>query len=106
MKKIICVLVIFSLIFVPVAKINAQSLDTKTCGKLSLIILLTSIAVLTKLLVNKDKKKTEELHSRIGLPDKILEFQKGFDNWRIEWYDEKGYLFRNGVLQNEAISTQ
>ena len=104
MKKIVCMLTIFSIIFVPVTKINSQSLiDTKTCGKLSLISLLIGIAVLTKLLVKKDGKKVEELHLRLGLPDRIAEFQKGFDNWRIEWYGEKGYLFRNEVLQDETI---
>lgn len=103
MKKIVCILIICSIIFVPVARAYARSLDTKTRGKLSLIILLTGIAVLTKLLVNSDKKEVKELHSKLGPPDRIMEFQKGFDNWRIEWYGEKGYLFRNEVLQNEMI---
>ena len=103
MKKIVCILIIFSIIFMPVAKAHTRLLDTKTRGKLSLIILLTGIAALTKLLVNCDKKKVEELHSMLGPPDRIMEFQKGFDNWRIEWYGEKGYLFRNEVLQNGTI---
>ena len=103
MKKIVCTLTILSIIFVPVAKTHAQSLNTKMQGKLSLIILLAGIAVLTKLLVNSDKKEVEELHSRLGPPDRIMKFQQGFDNWRVEWYGEKGYLFRNEMLQNETI---
>jgi hypothetical protein len=103
MKKIVCTLTILSIIFVPVAKTHAQSLDTKMQGKISLIILLAGIAVLTKLLVNSDKKEVEELHSRLGPPDRIMKFQKGFDNWRVEWYGKKGYLSRNEVLQNETI---
>ena len=103
MKKIFYALMICSIIFMPVTKSYAQSLDTKTWGKLSLVILLTGIAALTKLLVNSDKKEVEELHSSFGPPDRIMKFQKGFDNWRIEWYGEKGYLFRNEVLQNETI---
>jgi hypothetical protein len=82
----------------PVTKSYAQSLNTKMQGKLSLIILLAGIATLTKLLVNSDKKEVEEFHSRLGPPDRIMKFQKGFDNWRVEWYGEKGYLFRNGQM--------
>lgn len=103
MKKIICTLTIFSILFVPVAKTYTQLLDTKTQGKLSLVILLAGIATLTKLLVNSDKKKGEELHSRLGPPDRIMKFQKGFDKWRIEWYGERSYLFRNEVLQDETV---
>lgn len=103
MKKAVCVLMICGIIFAPMAKAQAQLLDAKTQGKLSLLILLAGIAVLTRMLINSDKKKIEKLHSRLGPPDRIVEFQKGFDNWRIEWYGEKGYPFRNGVLQNETI---
>ena len=49
------------------------------------------------------KKKGEELHSRLGPPDRIMKFQKGFDKWRIEWYGERSYLFRNEVLQDETV---
>lgn len=103
MKKTVCILMICGIILAPTAKAQAQLLDTKTQGKLSLIILLTGIAVLTRALINSDKKKIEKLHSRLGPPDRIIGFQKGFDNWRIEQYGEKSYLFRNGVLQNETI---
>jgi hypothetical protein len=94
---------ICSIILVPVAETHARLLNTKTWGKLSLISLLTVMSVLTKLLVNSDKKEIEKLHSSLGPPDRITEFQQGFDNWRIEWYGEKGYLFRNGVLQGDKI---
>ena len=103
MKKLVCILMICGIIFVHKAKVQAQLLDSKTQGKLSLIILLTGIAALTKMLINSDREKIENLHSRLGPPDKIIEFQRGFDNWRIEWYGEKGYLFRNEVLQKETI---
>ncbi len=71
-------------------------------GKLSLIILLSGLAVLTKLLVDNDKKSGEELHARLGIPEQIIEFQRGFDHWRIEWYGKQTYLFRNGILQQRS----
>jgi len=99
----VCI-IICGIIFVPVTKANAQLIDTKMQGKLSLVILLTGLAVLTKMLVNNDKKEVDELHSMLGPPDRVMEFQKGFDTWRIEWYGERGYLFRNEVLQNKRLN--
>ena len=104
MKKMICIIIICGIIFVPLTKADAQLIDTKMQGKLSLVILLTGLAVLTKILVNDDKKEMEELHSMLGPPDRTMEFQKGFDTWRIEWYGEKSYLFRNEVLQNKRLN--
>ena len=104
MKKMVCIIIICGIIFVPLTKADAQLIDTKIQGKLSLVILLTGLAVLTKMLVNNDKKEVEELHSMLGTPDRVIEFQKGFDTWRIEWYGKKGYLFRNEVLQNKRLN--
>jgi len=102
LKKIVWI-IICGIILVPLTKANAQLIDTKMQGKLSLVILLTGLAVLIKMLVNNDKKEVEELHSILGPPDRVTEFQKGFDTWRIEWYGEKGYLLRNEVLQNKRL---
>ena len=89
------------MLVVPVTSAQSRWLDTKTQGKLSLIILLSGLAVLTKLLVDKDKKAGEALHARLGIPEQITDFQQGFDYWHIEWYSEQSYLFRNGVLQQD-----
>ena len=78
-------------------------LNTKTQGKISLVILLTGMAVLTKILANRDKEEVKRLHSALGQPDKIIEFQRGFDRWQIERYGEKTYLFRNGVLLKSEV---
>ena len=67
------------------AKAQSRFLDTKTRGKLSLVILLAGIAVVTELLVNLDRKDVEKLHEKLGPPDKIVEFQRGFDRIRMEW---------------------
>lgn len=99
MSKTLCIILIFGMFVVPVTSAQSRWLDTKTQGKLSLIILLSGLAVLTKLLVDKDKKAGEALHARLGMPEQIIEFQRGFDHWRVEWYIEQRYLFRNGVLQ-------
>jgi len=101
MKKILCILLAVSLLLAPLARAQCKFLDTKTRGKLSLVVLLTGIAIVTDLLVNFDRKNVDKLHAKLGQPDKTLEFQKGFDRFRIEWYGEKKYLFRNGVFWNE-----
>jgi len=100
MKKILCILLTVSLLLMPLSKAQCKFLDRKNRGKLSLVILLTGIAVVTELLVNFDHKNVEKLHAKLGQPDKSVEFRKGFDRFRIEWYGEKKYVFRNGVLQD------
>jgi len=77
---------------------NAHGLSTKMQGKLSLVFILFGIGVLTKYLIHSDQKAIENLHAKLGQPDRVVEYQKGFDHWRIEWYDGKRYKFRNGVL--------
>lgn len=95
MMRLICILLVFFLL-IPVS--SARGLSTKTQGKLSLVFILLGIGVLTKYLIHSDQKRIEDLHSKLGQPDRVIEYQKGFDRWRIEWYGKKQYKFRNGVL--------
>jgi len=98
LKRLICIFFVF-LILVPVS--NVHGLTTKMQGKLSLVFILFGIGVLTKYLIHSEQKKVDDLHVKLGEPERVVEYQKGFEHWRIEWYDGKKYKFRNGVLINE-----
>ena len=94
--RLICPLLIIVVFAVTVSP--AHSLSVKTRGKLALVAALSGVAVVTKLLVKKDQRAVEVLHETMGKPDRVIEFEHGFDHWRIEWYGEKKYIFRNNVL--------
>jgi len=105
MKKFICYLLLIAFLFVPIS--TAHSINVKTQGKLALAVLLSGVAILTKYLVERDQRAIEDLHAKLGPPDRVIEFERGFDHWRIEWYGHRQYIFRNQVLQkvegNEQI---
>ncbi len=86
----IIILILFSL--------PAMALDTKTLGKLTMVGVLSVAAFVVKMLNDNDHKAVARLHKTLGQPDKIIEYQKGFDHWRLEWYGDKIYFFRNGVI--------
>jgi len=76
----------------------ARALDTKTCGKLGMVAILGTAAIIVKVLINREHKAVINLHESLGPPDRFLEFQQGFDHWRIEWYGDSFYVFRNGFI--------
>ena len=100
MKKLTCYLVVVVLLLSPLS--TAHSISVKTQGKLALVAILGGVAILTKYLVRRDKQTIEALHARLGPPERIIEFERGFDRWRVEWYGNRRYLFRNDVLQKET----
>ena len=74
----------------------------KTQGKLALAVILGGVAILTKYLVARDQQAAETAHAELGSPERIIEFERGFDRWRIEWYGNRRYVFRNNILQKET----
>jgi hypothetical protein len=99
--KIISMFVIICLVFPLSAGAESRFLGTKTAGKLTMIAILSAIAFVVKMLVDRDREEVARLHERLGLPDRSVEFQEGFDHWRVEWYGSHVYIFRNGVLHRE-----
>jgi hypothetical protein len=89
--KIISMFVIICLVFPLSAGAESRFLGTKT----------SAIAFVVKMLVDRDREEVARLHERLGLPDRSVEFQEGFDHWRVEWYGSHVYIFRNGVLHRE-----
>ena len=99
-KKLTCYLVVVVLSLSPIS--TAHSISVKTQGKLAFVAILGGVAILTKYLVRRDQQTVEAVHAKLGIPDRIIEFERGFDRWRVEWYGNRRYLFRNNVLQKET----
>ena len=99
-QKFVCYLVVLVLLLSPVS--TAHSISVKTQGKLALVAILGGVAILTKYLVGRDQKTVEALHANLGTPERVTKFERGFDQWRIEWYGNRRYVFRNNVLQNDT----
>ena len=100
MKKLTCYLVAVVLLLSPIS--TAHSISVKTQGKLALVAILGGVAILTKYFVKRDQQTVESLHAKLGPPERVIEFERGFDRWRVEWYGNRRYLFRNNVLQTET----
>ncbi len=96
MKKAISVLLIVGLLLTIIP--FAHSISAKTGGKLVLVAILAGAGILTRYLVKRDIRTVEELHAKLGEPDHVVEFEEGFDRWRVERYGDKLYFFRNNVL--------
>ena len=99
MKKLTCYLVIVVLLLSPISPVH--SISVKTQGKLALVAILGGVAILTKYLVGRDQQTVESLHAKLGPPERVVKFERGFDQWRIEWYGTQRYIFRNNILQKE-----
>ena len=73
----------------------AESISVKLRGKIALAGILSGLAYLTHTLVKRDRQAMEKLEFRLGPPDRVVQFERGFDLWRINYYREQSYLFRN-----------
>lgn len=93
------VLVVFIIIaFLCSPSIYANYQYKKTLGKLMMIAILSATAFATKKLVDRDIRKTSAIRKNLSKPDRVIEFQDGFDKWRIEWYGNSVYVFKNGIF--------
>ena len=104
MKKSVCYLLL--VVFLLTSVSTAHSISIKTRGKLTLAAILSGIAILTKYLADRDKQTVEELHAKLGKPDRVVEYERGFDFMRIECYGNQKYIFRNQVFQKMVESEQ
>jgi hypothetical protein len=96
--KITSVLMIMAIAFPLSAGARDRLLETKTTGKLAMIAILSVTAFVIKMLIDRDRKELAGIREKLGPPDRAIEFQEGFDHWRVEWYGGNVYVFRNGVL--------
>ena len=81
---------------------TAESISVKLRGKVALGGILSGLAYVTYALVTRDKRAAEKLKLHLGPPDRIIQFERGFDRWRINYYGEQCYLFRNNLFIETA----
>ena len=77
---------------------TAESVSVKLRGKIALGGILSGIAYVTYRLVKNDKRASEKVWLHLGPPDRVIQFERGFDRWRIAYYGKQCYLFRNNLL--------
>ena len=95
-KKICAFLLIVCLI--PGLTPTAESVSVKLRGKIVLGGILSGVAYATYVLVKRDKRAAEKLQLHLGPPDRVIQFERGFDRWRIDYHGEQCYLFRNDLF--------
>ena len=76
----------------------AESVSVKLRGKIALGGILSGLAYAAYTLVKRDKRAAEKLQLHLGPPDHVIQFERGFDQWRINYYGEQCYLFRNNLF--------
>ena len=74
---------------------TAAGVSVKLRGKIVLGGILSGLAYGTHKLVTRDRRAAENLRVHLGTPDRVIQFERGFDRWRINVYGERCYLFRN-----------
>lgn len=77
---------------------TAEAISTKLRGKIALGVILSGIAYTTHALVKRDRQAAENLRHHLGVPERVVEFERGFDLWRIEYYEAQHYIFHNNRL--------
>ena len=76
----------------------AEGISTKLRGKIVLGVVLSGVAYTTHALIKRDRQTAAELQHRLGSPERVVHFERGFDLWRIAYYREQHYIFRNNRL--------
>ncbi len=101
-KKISVFVLIFSLIYgLPPA---AEGISAKLRGKIALGVVLSGIAYTTHTLMKRDRQTVAELRHHLGVPERVVQFERGFDLWRIEHYADRHYIFRNNrVIPKQGL---
>ena len=74
---------------------TSEAISTKLKGKIALGVILSGIAYTTHALIKRDRQAAEKLRHHLGVPERVVEFERGFDLWRIEYYAERHYIFRS-----------
>lgn len=82
---------------------TAESVSVKLKGKIALGGILSGLAYVTYALVTRDKRAAEKLQLHLGPPDRVIQFERGFDRWRINYHGEQCYLFRNNRLVDKNV---
>ena len=80
--------------------VQARIIEVKTVGKIGFAVVLATLAVGVKFWQHTDLSKLKNQRSQLLLTEiepQIFQFNRGFDNWRIESYGKSQLWIRNGV---------
>lgn len=80
---------------------TAESISVKLRGKIALAGVLSGLAYTTYTLIKRDRRAVERLQLHLGPPERVVQFERGFDLWRVNYYREQCYIFRNNRLIKE-----
>ena len=80
----------------------AEGISVKLRGKIALAGILSGLAYATHVLVKRDRRAVEELRLHLGPPERVVQFERGFDLWRIDHYGERCYMFLNNRFLKSA----
>ncbi len=92
-KKSLCFILIACLIWN--LSLSAEGISVKLRGKLALVGILSGFAYLTHTLVKRDRHAAENLQIQLGPPERIIQFERGFEQWDVHHYREHSYFFLN-----------
>ena len=81
----------------------AVGISIKLRGKIALAGILSGLAYTTHALVTRDRRAVEKLRLHLGPPERVVQFERGFDFWRIDHYGERCYMFRNNRFIKSAV---
>ena len=73
----------------------AEGLSVKLRGKLALAGILSGFVYLTHTLVKRDRQAAENLQFQLGPPERIIQFERGFEQWDVHYYRQHTYFFLN-----------
>ena len=85
--------------------LSAEGLSTKLRGKLVLAGVLSSVAILTRTLVTRDRHDAEKLQAQLGPTEQIIQIERGFDKWEVHYYGTQSYFFMNNRFIRKRGST-
>lgn len=80
----------------------AEGISVKLRGKIVLAGILSGLAYGTHALVTRDRRAVEELRLHLGPPERVVQYERGFDLWRVDHYGEQCYMFRNNRFIKSA----
>ena len=80
----------------------AEGISVKLRGKIALAGILSGLTYVTHVLVTRDRRAVEKLRLQLGPPERVVQFERGFDLWRIDHYGERCYMFRNNRFIKSA----
>ena len=81
---------------------TAESISVKLRGKIALAGILSGLAYATHTLIKRDRRAVERLQLHLGPPERVVQFERGFDLWRVNYYREQCYIFRNNRFIKSA----